>query len=159
MGKILMINPDKCSSCKTCELACSFYHEQEFNPAKSRIHALTWERFGVGIPIMCMHCDEALCMEVCVVDAIYYDESTNAVLVDHDRCLGCKLCVSACPFGNITYNTDSKKIIKCDACGGDPQCVKMCPSEAIDYIEDNSVNLSKKKIAAEKFKDLFEGVK
>jgi Fe-S-cluster-containing hydrogenase component 2 len=158
MAKILMINPDKCSSCKNCELICSFHHGKEFNPAKSRVHALIWERLGIGIPMMCMHCEEAACMKVCPVGAIYRDEATGAVLVNESRCLGCKMCVSACPFGNITYDTDAKKVIKCDLCGGDPQCVKMCPSKAIEYREDSAVNMSKKKIIAEKFKQIFEEV-
>ncbi|ADL12505.1 4Fe-4S dicluster domain-containing protein [Acetohalobium arabaticum] len=158
MNKILMIDPDKCSSCKNCELICSFYHEQEFNPAKSRVQALTWERIGVGIPMMCMHCEDAACMEVCPVDAIYRDVETGAVLVDHDRCFGCKLCVSACPFGNVTYNLETKQVIKCDLCGGEPQCVEFCPSNAIEYKEDSSINRNKKLAVAEKFKDLFEEV-
>jgi carbon-monoxide dehydrogenase iron sulfur subunit len=158
MGKILMINPNKCSSCKNCELICSFYHEGEFNPAKSRVHALLWERLGIGIPMMCMHCEAAACMEVCPVGAIYRDREKDAVVINHDRCIGCKMCVSACPFGNITYDTTKKKIIKCDLCDGNPQCVQFCPSGAIEYKEDNAVNMSKKKVVAEKFKTLFEEV-
>lgn len=158
MAKILMIHPDKCASCRNCELACSFAHEGVFNPNKSRVHALVWERLGLGVPLMCMHCDDAPCAGVCPTGALHRDEEANGVLWDKNKCIGCKLCVSACPFGNASYDNETKQVIKCDLCGGDPQCVRICPNQAIEYKEANEGVMAKKAMYAEKFKKVFEEV-
>lgn len=157
MAKILMISPEKCTGCRTCELACSFQHTQEFNPERSRIKVLTWENAGFSIPMMCQQCDDAPCVRVCPVNAIYRSEETGAMIVNNEKCIRCKLCVQACPFGNNTYDAVSHSIIKCDLCGGDPQCAKFCPSGALSYCENSAGNLVKRKATAEKFKELFEG--
>jgi len=158
MGKILIVSPEKCASCRNCELACSFAHEDVFNPAKSRVHALIWERLGLGVPLMCMHCEDAPCMEVCPTGALGRDNQTNGVLWDKQKCIGCKLCVSACPFGNANYDVETKRVIKCDLCQGDPVCAKVCPNAAIEYKEADEGVLAKKALYAEKFKKVFEEV-
>jgi len=69
------------------------------------------------------------------------------------------MCISACPFGNMTYSSRLKRVIKCDMCGGDPQCVKMCSYGALEYKELDST-LDKRKIIANQFKEAFgEGAK
>gem|GEM_PF-3194712 len=68
------------------------------------------------------------------------------------------MCISACPMGNITFSTFQRKIVKCNLCGGDPKCAKICPSGAIQYVEGTTVNLQKKRVLADKFKDLFAEV-
>ena len=60
-----------------------------------------------------------------------------------------------CPFGNITYDEQEAKIIKCDLCGGDPACAKFCPSGAVAFEEVTIATLSKKKLYAGKVKDLL----
>jgi Fe-S-cluster-containing hydrogenase component 2 len=158
MGKILMISPEKCTGCRSCELACSFKHEQEFNPARSRVTNLTWEKEGFSTPMMCMQCDNAACVKVCPMGAITRDEVTGAMLVNDVKCIRCKMCVHACPFGNAMYDSQSRKINKCDLCGGDPECAKNCPSGAITYREASTANISKKKAIAAKFKEIIGGV-
>lgn len=151
-----MISPDKCISCRTCEIICSFTKDKEFNPKNSAVSVLNYEEALISVPIMCMHCEDAACAKVCPVGAI--KRVDNAVVVDHEKCIGCKMCISACPLGNIIFNSKQKKIVKCDLCGGDPQCAKFCPSGAIEYKEATPNNLNRKKIIAEKFKELFEEV-
>lgn len=158
MGKILIVSPSRCASCRNCELACSFAHEDVFNPAKSRVHALIWEKIGLGVPLMCMHCEDAPCVEVCPTGALSKNADLNGVLWDKQKCIGCKLCVSACPFGNVSYDVETKRIIKCDLCKGDPECVKACPNGAIEYREADEGVLAKKALYAEKFKSIFEEV-
>lgn len=154
MGKILMISPEKCIGCRTCELACSFKKTQEFNPKNSAVSILSYEEAAISVPMMCMQCEDASCKKVCPVNAISMDEN-GAVVINSDKCIGCKMCISACPIGNITYNSREKRIIKCDLCGGNPSCAELCPSGAIEFREGTAVNLSKKKIIAERFKELF----
>lgn len=159
MGKMLILSPEKCTSCRTCELACSFTHVQEFNPHRARVSVLTWEHEGISVPIMCMQCDNAACAQVCPVGAITRDGTTGAMIVNQVKCIKCKMCVNACPFGCSDYDTVNNAIMKCDLCGGNPQCAKNCPSGAITFQESSSANISKKKLIAAKFKGIVAGVK
>ncbi len=153
LNKVLVISPEKCIGCRSCELVCSFNRDKEFNPKNSAVSVLFYESAAIQVPVMCMQCDDPSCMEVCPVSAISKTEE-GSVTIDSDKCIGCKMCISACPLGNISYNSKTKKIVKCDLCGGDPMCVKVCPFGAIEYRElDDS--LDKKKKIAEKFKELL----
>lgn len=154
MNKILMISPEKCIGCRSCELICSFNKTNEFNPKQSAVAVLTYDEAAISVPMMCMQCEEPSCLKVCPVGAVSKNED-GAVVVDEKKCIVCKMCVSACPLGNITFNPAAKKIIKCNLCGGDPQCVKFCSAGAIQYKEGTSPNLNRKKLIAKKFKDLF----
>ncbi|MEQ8175632.1 MAG: 4Fe-4S dicluster domain-containing protein [Syntrophomonadaceae bacterium] len=158
MEKNLIVQPEKCTGCRTCETVCSFVHTGEFNPLRSRITVFNFEKVGLGAPMVCQQCSVAACMEVCPVGAINRDEKTGAMIVAHDRCLKCKMCTIACPFGATTYDPIADMIMKCDLCGGDPQCVIFCPSGAISYQDPVEANLAKRKSYAEKFKTVYEEV-
>ena len=145
MSKILMISPKKCNNCKTCEAVC----------ANSAVNVITFEEAAISVPVMCMHCEDAACMKVCPSGAISRDEN-GAVVSDPKKCIGCKLCISACSMGNIYYSASLKKTMKCNLCGSDPLCAKYCPTRAIEYVDGTTSNISKKRIIASKFKDLFE---
>ena len=72
-------------------------------------------------------------MDVCAVDAIKRNPVTGAVLVDRDICVGCGMCVSACPFGYMHLEEFLGKACKCDLCGGNPVCVQMCMAKALHF--------------------------
>jgi anaerobic carbon-monoxide dehydrogenase iron sulfur subunit len=154
VSKILMISPEKCLGCRSCELACSFNKTNEFNPKHSAVSVITYDEAAISVPVMCMQCEDAACIKVCPVGATKRDEN-GAVVVDEKICIGCKICVSVCPLGNMSFNSIEKKVIKCNLCGGSPKCEQICPSGAIQYKEGTEANLSKKKIIAEKFKQIF----
>ncbi|MDF2676869.1 MAG: 4Fe-4S dicluster protein [Bacillota bacterium] len=154
MSKGLVVSPEKCTGCRTCELACSYGKSDSFNPKDSAVSVLFFDDVGLQVPMMCMQCDTPHCMTVCTVNALSKDEKTGIVKYDSEKCIGCKMCVSACPFGNMTYSSRLKKVIKCDLCSGDPQCVKMCDYYAIEYKELDS-NLNKRKNIANQFKEAF----
>ncbi len=137
MYKSLVIDPEKCTCCLQCEMACSFEHTGAFNPARSRIKVFEFGHGARAIPYTCTQCAEAWCMHACPVDAIVLNAATGAKDVLADTCVGCKVCTIACPFGTINYNTDTGKVIKCDLCGGDPQCAVACPTAAIVYADAN----------------------
>jgi anaerobic carbon-monoxide dehydrogenase iron sulfur subunit len=158
MSKILMIHPDKCTGCHNCELACSFSHEGEFRNRASRVHVYSWEREGFSVAMMCQQCDEAACVSVCMPGAMHRDPETGRVEWDKEKCIGCKMCVQACPFGNAVYDAKTKKIFKCDTCGGNPECVTFCPNHALEWVDDNVATRSRKKAFAQKFKDAFTEV-
>ena len=147
MQRSLHIDPEKCTGCLQCELACSYDNEGVFNPSKSRIKVFKFEDEGRFIPYTCTQCDEAWCMRACPVDAISVD-ATGAKVVSDALCVGCKVCTIACPFGTINYNVDTGKVIKCDLCGGDPQCAEACPTDAIVYGDANWTGCQKMQASA-----------
>lgn len=143
MLKSLNIDPEKCTGCVQCELACSYENEGVFNPSKSRIKVFKFHDEGRFVPYTCTQCSEAWCMQACPVDAIRLNAGTGAKEIDNDLCVGCKVCTIACPFGTVNYNADTGKVIKCDLCGGDPECAKACPTDAITYVDANWTGLEK----------------
>ena len=78
MFKSLHIDPDKCTGCLQCEMACSYEHTGAFNPSRSFIKVFTFHHEGRFAPYTCTQCDEAWCMRACPVDAISIDASTGA---------------------------------------------------------------------------------
>jgi anaerobic carbon-monoxide dehydrogenase iron sulfur subunit len=135
MQKSLHIDPGKCTGCLQCEMACSYEHIGAFNPSRSFIKVFTFHHEGRFAPYTCTQCDEAWCLHACPVEAISIDQSTGAKVVSDDKCVGCKVCTIACPFGTINYSQATGKVVKCDLCGGDPQCAAACPTDAITYID------------------------
>ncbi len=151
MQKVLVINPENCTGCRICELACSLFHEGRCNSAESRITNIKYEELNIYIPMSCQNCESPVCMEVCPVDAIYRDESTKAILIDDTRCIGCKLCLMACPIGGIALHPITMKVIKCDLCGGEPKCVEFCPDNALEYLSSAEVAIRKRRDKTKEF--------
>jgi carbon-monoxide dehydrogenase iron sulfur subunit len=151
--KVLMIEYESCVGCRTCEMACSAAHSGAVNPFESRITVIKWDMEGEGVPIACSHCESAPCLAICPVAAISRDESLGRVMVDHDKCIGCRMCVTVCPFGAIRFDTNSSEIIKCDVCDGDPLCVRFCSYGALQYVEVSEQTLARRRDAAERVKD------
>lgn len=140
MQKILTVDIEKCTGCRLCEVVCSAKHERASNPAKARIHIIKLEHDQILVPIVCNHCEEAPCMVVCPTHTRFRDEQTGGVAVDYDRCIGCKVCMTVCPFGAIAFDWEAKRIISCDLCDGDPICVKFCATQALQYVEATAAN-------------------
>lgn len=145
MSKILMISPKKCTNCLTCEAVCP----------RSAVNVITFEEAAISVPVMCMQCEDAECMKVCPRGAISRDVN-DAVVVDPNKCIGCKMCISACSMGNIHYSFKQKKIMKCNLCDSNPVCAKYCPTRALEYVDSTTSNINKKRVVASKFKELFE---
>lgn len=138
MQKQIRIEPAKCIGCKSCELACSFKHRGEFSPSRSRIVNEVFVDEAKFITVTCMQCDEPWCLKACPKGAIDKDAVSGVVTVDEVKCVGCRTCVSACPFGMITYQADSRKADKCNLCGGDfPECVTFCPTHCLTFSEED----------------------
>jgi Fe-S-cluster-containing hydrogenase component 2 len=127
----LEIDPEKCTGCKQCELACSWVQVGAFQPSRSQIRVHVFDEQASYAPYACLQCDEAWCMQACPANAIDVDEHTGAKIVIDEVCVGCKLCVIACPFGTMHYDKQADTATKCDLCAGDPACAHACPTGAI----------------------------
>ena len=153
MGKVLVVNYEKCTGCRLCELVCAVKHDGISNPARSRIKVMKWEQEGLYIPMSCQQCQDAPCLNVCPVKAISRDEDLARVMVDYDKCIGCRSCVAVCPFGAMNFNKAERKVYKCDLCDGDPQCVRFCDMKAVDFVTPSREALNKKRDAAMKISE------
>jgi len=150
MQRSLHIDPNKCTGCRQCEMACSYEKEGLFNPSKSRIRVFMFDAEARFVPYTCTQCAEAWCLKACPVDAIRVDLTTGAKVVHENLCVGCKVCTIACPFGTINYMADRGKVMKCDLCGGDPACAKACPTQAITYVDADWTGLERMRAWARK---------
>lgn len=156
MKKALMVSADRCTGCRICEIVCSLKKEGVVNPSRSRIHIVHWEEKAIEIPIVCQQCETPLCLEVCPVNARSQDKKLGRIKIDYDICIGCKMCIVACPFGSTCFDPLAKKIISCDLCQGDPECVKFCETKAIEYVETTMFNMRKRREAAKKLFELIQ---
>jgi carbon-monoxide dehydrogenase iron sulfur subunit len=150
MAKVLYIDYQRCTGCRTCEMVCAVKHDGVLNPLRSRIQVMKWEAEGLYVPVSCQQCQDAPCMNVCPVKAISRNDEMGRVEVDYDACIGCRSCVTVCPFGAMNFNTIDRQVFKCDLCDGDPQCVRFCDVGALQYIDAEEVTIDKKRHAAER---------
>jgi Fe-S-cluster-containing dehydrogenase component len=91
------------------------------------------------VPIVCMHCDQPTCAEVCPADAIKRTGDGVVQSARKPRCIACGNCVVACPFGVPELYEDRQIMMKCDMCydrssvGRKPMCAAVCPSQALFF--------------------------
>ncbi len=156
MAKTLYIDYEKCTGCRLCELVCAVKHYGISNPMRARIKVMKWEQEGIYIPMSCQQCQDAPCQNICPVKAISRDEELSRVMVDYDKCIGCRLCVAVCPFGAMSFNVIDRQVLKCDLCDGDPQCVRFCDRKAVDFVSPDEVSIDKRRTAAERFSKVKE---
>ncbi len=128
----------RCIGCKACVQACE---ECGTHRGHSMIHLDEVDRSVTTqtVPMVCMHCDDPTCAEVCPADAIKQNEDGVVQSSLKPRCIGCSNCVLACPFGVPKYFSAFDQMMKCDLCydrtsvGGKPMCASVCPSQALWY--------------------------
>ena len=128
---LILIHPEKCTGCRTCEMICSFVKTETFSPYRSRVRILKIEEEGIDLPMMCLQCTDPICSDACPVGAIWKEEG-GLVKLDPSLCRGCHACMLVCPFGAISID-DEGYMVKCDLCGGDPQCVNWCETKALEF--------------------------
>jgi formate dehydrogenase iron-sulfur subunit len=172
----ILVSPELCIGCRACQTACKSWNqlpgdrtvnEGSFeNPPGltphlyNRIHfiempsekdAFRW----IFLNQRCMHCGDAGCMNICPAPGALFRTKERAVAFDKDKCIGCKLCVVACPFDIPRYDKNNK-ISKCNLCsdriaeGLQPACTKTCPTGALLYGERNSLLSKARKAGYEK---------
>ncbi len=149
-GKVLMILPEACTGCRLCELACSAHHYGVFNPSLSRVEVVKRDEASLDVPAVCLQCSKPVCVDACTTGALHRDRRTDAVMVDEDKCIGCRACITACPLGGLSFDGDRGIAVKCDLCNGSPECVRYCPTGALQYVRAEAVGMIRKRIGAER---------
>ena len=97
-GKIhqfIIVDPNLCTGCETCETICSFVHDGEFNPINTRIHRVRIEPI-FNIALACQKCEDSPCVRSCPEKALEQNPETGSIIVDEDKCNGCGFCIRAC---------------------------------------------------------------
>lgn len=168
MNLYIVINPDLCIGCRTCEASCIGVHKKAGLQSASRLAVVETKR--VSAAVMCHHCESAPCLAVCPIGVISRED--GVVRVDEQRCIGCKMCAIACPYGAVTpsgtsvagvegirYRTPTYSAsisplleweigvatcaVKCDLCAGlsaSPRCVESCLTGALSLIDQGDLN-------------------
>jgi Fe-S-cluster-containing dehydrogenase component len=134
-------DPNRCTGCQACVVACWMEHRARQAGPWREVHAFNAFRHP-ALPVIhaslaCHHCDEPACLLNCPAAAYTRDPATGAVTVHGDRCLGCRYCTWACPHDAPRFNPAAGTIEKCTFCaerlaaGQEPACVARCPVEAL----------------------------
>ena len=176
----MVINQKRCSGCQTCALACKMQNNVPDGMAWNRVLTEGCDIIDgvVGVypnlsrtylPVACQHCENPACMKVCPTGATYKDNS-GRVLVNYDKCIGCRMCMAACPYNARCFNWNEptratggyygdkdvpvrpKGVAeKCTFCkertakGNEPRCVRCCPCRARTFgdLDDPESEVSK----------------
>ncbi len=144
----ILTDTTKCTGCESCVAACKKENElgkDRARPWKRRIDDLSSTRFttiirrpgGRYVRQQCWHCDEPACVSACLVGALQKTPE-GPVVYDGDKCMGCRYCMMACPFGIPRYDWDEPVpyVRKCTMCyhrikeGRQPACTEACPEGA-----------------------------
>ena len=126
--KKIVFKPDLCTGCEVCALICSYIHLGGFNTQRACLDINHFNKGMFNSAQFCEQCEDAVCSEVCPVDALTVDKDKGYVTFDADKCIGCGKCEEHCPFNMIKVQPESNKAFKCDMCG---YCVDYCPNDAL----------------------------
>jgi len=139
-------NSEKCVGCRGCEMACKNEYQIDAAPRWRQVFQLHEEDFSLPtrmfVSMGCNHCAHPECLRVCPVEA-YTKREDGIVIQNHDRCIGCQMCVVACPYDRPQFNPIQKKAEKCNLCyqridqGQKPACVAACIPGALELVEIN----------------------
>ncbi|HDR89951.1 MAG TPA: dimethylsulfoxide reductase subunit B [Bacteroidetes bacterium] len=139
-----------CSGCKTCQVACKDKNDLGPGILWRRVYEIgggTWKKegkawvpdiFAYNLSLSCNHCDDPICLRVCPTGAIEKRED-GIVRIDQKKCMGCRYCEWACPYGSPRFDEEKGLMGKCDMCcdyidqGKMPVCVSSCPMRALDF--------------------------
>ncbi|MGC8661684.1 MAG: 4Fe-4S dicluster domain-containing protein [Nitrososphaeria archaeon] len=155
MKYAMVIDLTKCVGCNACTAACKIDNATGFGVKYGRVMEIETGSFPdvskFYLPLLCMQCENPECLKVCPTGATFRTEE-GIVLIDKDKCMGCKYCAVACPYMARFFYDDSGRpadlprmdeedkrkgtVEKCDFCidrvreGENPACVQACPYEA-----------------------------
>jgi anaerobic dimethyl sulfoxide reductase subunit B len=146
------VNLNLCTGCKACQVACKDKSNLPIGVTWRRVAEYVggnWSKdgntvkqnvFAYYVSTACNHCQNPICVEVCPVQAMT-KRADGVVVIDAEKCIGCRYCEWACPYGAPQFDQAEGKMTKCNFCydlldtGQNPACVMACPSRAIEFGE------------------------
>ncbi len=133
MSKRLVIDLDRCDQCDRCNVTCAYFYRPD-----DKDHGVLALRERATFELICRRCEEPSCVDACLFNAL--ERQSDGVLKRHNlRCVSCKLCVHACPFGTIYADMVPFYVTPCNYCVGaievEPACARSCGRGAIAYRE------------------------
>lgn len=190
----MVIDTYRCIGCHTCSVACKGENDIPVDVWWNRALTIGGDHMDTPagvfpnlkmshITLACQHCENPACVKVCPVGATYKDSETGVVRQDYDKCIGCRMCMAACPYTGVrSFNWEEPKhyvdfpigdsdvpahqkhvVEKCTMCwhrlakGLEPACVEACPARARYWgdFNDPSSEVSQL-IASRSYKRLLE---
>ncbi|WP_331774840.1 4Fe-4S dicluster domain-containing protein [Sulfurospirillum sp. 1612] len=154
----MVIVGDRCIGCDACYAACKT--DWDVLPVKEAYRTKVWDIEGEDnfgnptirfLPVLCNHCDNPPCVDVCPTGASFKRDEDGIVLVNSDMCIGCKACMVACPYDARYYDETKASVDKCTFClprlnnGLEPACVVTCVGESRNFgdLNDPDSNVAK----------------
>jgi anaerobic dimethyl sulfoxide reductase subunit B (iron-sulfur subunit) len=150
------LNTSACNGCKVCAIACKDKNALPVGINWRRVYDYvggSWVQhpesstlvlpnnvFAYSVSIACQHCEKPLCVDVCPAGAMTKRDD-GIVLIDADKCIGCRYCEWACPYGAPQFDEAAGVMTKCNFCqdlqaqGQNPACVDACVMRALEYGE------------------------
>ena len=166
----ILVNPDRCVGCRTCQMACAAAHTQAGTPIGAVLAGEPLQPRNrvvqvdeIKLATQCRQCEDAPCVRVCPTGATYRTETYTAV--DERLCIGCRLCMMVCPFGAIhlgiqeVAGREKRAAMKCDLCidrAEGPACVEACPTNALSLRYPREVIQQSSRATAKQFLDAVE---
>ncbi len=135
-----VIDLRRCIGCHACSISCKTENDVPLGGFRNRVRYLERpdsDRISY-LPLLCMHCQDAPCLEACPTSAITR-MADGRVVINQEQCCGMKACIAACPYGAIYLDAKAGKADKCDMCthrtslGLDPACVASCPTGTLRF--------------------------
>lgn len=150
MRFVFDFDPEKCSACGACEIACMDQNDIDIeNGMESYRKVSLYEKAGrqCYLSISCQHCIDAPCIQACHFSCLYKDEATGLTAYDNNSCIGCHACARVCPYHAPVFRPypsasgkkPLEKMEKCHGCierikvGLEPACVHSCPTAALGW--------------------------
>lgn len=168
---VMVVDLSRCKNARKCITACQKWHYRSEDKEWLTVKLMKDSEEGAPywFPKQCFHCDNPPCVKVCPVNATFKRQD-GLVLIDNDRCIGCKFCMAACPYSTRVFNWDEPEVSfdirnlaysaetgipakvgtveKCDFCpdrareGLLPPCVEACPNGVFYFGDENEDTVS-----------------